>query len=72
MRFFQKRSQKSKIYDHAGGHLILEEAGGRVTDLDGKRIDLSQGRTLVANYGFIAARPEIHTKALEAIKSLIE
>lgn len=33
-------------WDHAGGVLIFEEAGGKVTDLDGKAIDFSKGRKM--------------------------
>lgn len=33
-------------WDHAGGVLIYEEAGGKVTDLDGKAIDFTTGRKM--------------------------
>lgn len=33
-------------WDHAGGVLIYEEAGGKVTDLDGKAIDFRRGRKM--------------------------
>jgi 3'(2'), 5'-bisphosphate nucleotidase len=69
MRFFADRNRKSQIYDHAGGHLVVTEAGGKVTDLGGKDIDFTVGRRLVANYGFIAAEPEIHAKVLDAVKA---
>ena len=32
------------IWDHVGGMLLFQEAGGNITDLDGKDIDLSHGR----------------------------
>jgi 3'(2'), 5'-bisphosphate nucleotidase len=39
-------------WDHAGGVLIYEEAGGKVTDLDGKAIDFSTGRKMSASKYF--------------------
>ena len=39
---------QEKIWDQAAGSIIIEEAGGRVTDLDGKRLDFTQGRTPVS------------------------
>ena len=37
---------REKIWDQAAGSIVVEEAGGRVTDLDGKPLDFSHGRTL--------------------------
>jgi 3'(2'), 5'-bisphosphate nucleotidase len=31
---------REKIWDHAAGSLIIEEAGGRVTDMNGQLLDL--------------------------------
>ena len=36
-------------WDHAGGVLIYEEAGGKVTDLDGLSIDFTTGRKMSAS-----------------------
>ncbi|KAK5169188.1 uncharacterized protein LTR77_006497 [Saxophila tyrrhenica] len=46
MRIFKFASWRSNMWDHAGGVLIFEEAGGKVTDLEGKRIDFSRGRKM--------------------------
>jgi 3'(2'), 5'-bisphosphate nucleotidase len=35
--------QSERIWDHAAA-LVVERAGGRVTDFEGKRIDFSKGR----------------------------
>ncbi len=35
---------REKIWDQAAGSLVIEMAGGRVTDLDGKPLDFSHGR----------------------------
>lgn len=59
---------REKIWDQAAGSIIVEEAGGRVTDLDGKILDFSQGRTLKNNRGICASNGVLHDKALEALK----
>lgn len=61
---------KEKIWDQAAGSIVCEEAGGRVTDLDGKPLDFTQGRTLSKNRGILATNDLLHEKALQAIKSV--
>lgn len=48
IRIFKYASWRSNMWDHAGGVLIFEEAGGKVTDLEGKAIDFSRGRKMVS------------------------
>lgn len=48
IRIFKYASWRSNMWDHAGGVLIFEEAGGRVTDLEGRSIDFSKGRKMVS------------------------
>jgi len=57
-----------KIWDHAAGVLIVEEAGGRVTDLNGAMLDFSQGERLSANHGILAANDRLHGPALTAVR----
>ena len=59
---------REKIWDQAAGSIIVEEAGGIVTDLEGKPLDFSQGRTLKENRGICATNGLLHGKALEALK----
>jgi 3'(2'), 5'-bisphosphate nucleotidase len=47
--------------------LLFEEVGGRITDVDGKEIDLAAGRKLEANFGFVAAPRSIHHIVLRAV-----
>jgi HAL2 family 3'(2'),5'-bisphosphate nucleotidase len=49
-----------KIWDHAAGSLIVEEAGGVVTDISGKRFDFSQGRSLEKNRGVVVSNGPFH------------
>lgn len=61
---------REKIWDHAAGSLIVEEAGGVVTDILGKRLDFSVGKTLANNRGIFASIPAIHNRVLGIIKEL--
>jgi 3'(2'), 5'-bisphosphate nucleotidase len=67
--FPKKPKYKEKIWDQAAGSLVVEEAGGKVTDLDGKPLDFTQGRTLVKNRGVLASNTYLHDAALQAIKT---
>lgn len=60
---------KEKIWDQAAGALICEEAGGCITDLDGKPLEFTHGRTLAANRGVLASNSHLHAAALQAIQA---
>ncbi|MGD2088190.1 MAG: 3'(2'),5'-bisphosphate nucleotidase [Candidatus Aminicenantes bacterium] len=62
---------REKIWDHAAGSLVVEEAGGVVTDIFGKKLDFSAGKTLKNNSGVFASVPYIHGRILEIIKELV-
>jgi 3'(2'), 5'-bisphosphate nucleotidase len=57
------------IWDHAAGAICVEEAGGRVTDLDGKPLDFGRGRALTANRGIVATNGALHDAVLAAVKT---
>jgi 3'(2'), 5'-bisphosphate nucleotidase len=59
------------IWDQAAGSLIVEEAGGMVTDLYGKTLDFSQSPRLVKNLGVLASNGILHSAALEALKQVL-
>ncbi|KZT30246.1 3(2),5-bisphosphate nucleotidase HAL2 [Neolentinus lepideus HHB14362 ss-1] len=63
---------KEKIWDHAPGSVLIEEAGGIITDSRGEPLDFGLGRTLGENYGFIAAGKDVHAKVLAAVKQAKE
>jgi 3'-phosphoadenosine 5'-phosphosulfate (PAPS) 3'-phosphatase len=48
--------------------LVIEEAGGRVTDLAGQPLDFTCGRRLLRNMGMLASNGLLHRAALEAIQ----
>jgi 3'(2'), 5'-bisphosphate nucleotidase len=65
-----KLDYREKIWDQAAGSVIVEEAGGTVTDLDGKRLDFSRGRTLKENRGICASNGRLHDQALKALRGV--
>lgn len=67
MRLPTRADYEEKIWDHAAGALIVEEAGGRVSDIDGEPLDFTQGRTLRGNRGVLATNGLLHAAVLAAI-----
>lgn len=58
---------KEKIWDHAAGSIIVEEAGGVVTDIKGNPLDFSRGSKLEGNTGILATTPGLKDEILEII-----
>jgi 3'(2'), 5'-bisphosphate nucleotidase len=58
---------RERIWDHAAGALIVEEAGGRVTDMHGRPLDFASGRQMHHNQGIIASNGSLHAAALAAL-----
>lgn len=61
---------REKVWDQAAGSIVVEEAGGRVSDLDGKPLDFSQGRTLANNRGVLATNGSLHEAFLAGLKEI--
>ncbi|KAI1354508.1 carbohydrate phosphatase [Xylaria sp. FL0043] len=68
---YRKRERTGKIWDHAGAMLLFEELGGKITDIDGKDIDLTAGRKLTENHGFVAAPRDIHDIVLKTVHGVL-
>jgi 3'(2'), 5'-bisphosphate nucleotidase len=58
---------RENIWDHAAGSLIVEEAGGRVTDMYGQPLDFASGRKMLHNRGVIVSNGLLHTAVIEAL-----
>ena len=72
LRLPVRKDYEEKIWDHAAGTLLVLEAGGEVTDSNGKSLDFSRGRTLKMNKGVIAAARNIHVQVLDAVKKTLQ
>jgi 3'(2'), 5'-bisphosphate nucleotidase len=59
-----------KIWDHAGGALVVQEAGGRVTDVEGRPLEFNRGRQLEANRGVIVTNGRLHDAVLDALREV--
>lgn len=62
---------RENIWDHAAGYLVVEEAGGRVTDVHGKPLDWSQGKRLENNLGVLATNGVLHDEVVQTLQKLI-
>jgi 3'(2'), 5'-bisphosphate nucleotidase len=57
--------------DHAPGCILVEEAGGTVTDSRGEPLNFGLGRTLGENFGVVAAGNDVHTRVLAAVQRVL-
>lgn len=69
---YKKKTRVGKVWDHAGAMLLFEEAGGKITDVLGRDIDLSKGRKMVENFGFVAAPKNMHAKVLQVVHDVLK
>lgn len=70
IRLPTRADYEEKIWDHAAGALVAQEAGAVVTDIHGHRLDFSQGATLKRNRGVVCATPHYHPAIVDAIATL--
>ena len=47
--------------------LVVEEAGGRVTDIHGRRLDFAGGAKMVENRGVVVSNGRIHDAVLKEL-----
>ena len=69
LRLPTRADYREKIWDHAGGVLVVQEAGGRVTDVDGRDLDFSCGGELSRNRGVVVSNGQFHDAILAAVAS---
>ncbi|MDA0323305.1 MAG: inositol monophosphatase family protein [Verrucomicrobia bacterium] len=63
-------TRKECVWDHAAGVIIVEEAGGKVTDVEGSPLDFTVGDTLAENRGIIATNGAIHEEVLGVVSAI--
>ncbi|MDY7076676.1 MAG: 3'(2'),5'-bisphosphate nucleotidase [Chloroflexota bacterium] len=56
-----------KIWDHAAGALIVEEAGGCVTDMHGYPLDFASNYRMYDNRGVVVSNGALHMAVVEAL-----
>lgn len=66
---FARSTYKEKIWDHAAGVLLVQEAGGVVTDAGGRPLDFSRGIFLEGlDRGIVACSgSDLHDKIISAV-----
>lgn len=58
---------RENIWDHAAGAIVVEEAGGRTSDMYGKPLDFSAGTKLFQNRGIVVSNGSLHEAVLAAL-----
>ncbi len=71
LRFPTSKEYREKIWDHAAGMIVVEEAGGTVTDARGNPLDFGHGRILDNSAGIIATNGPIHDAVLEVVSRFV-
>ncbi|MGK7901818.1 MAG: 3'(2'),5'-bisphosphate nucleotidase [Hormoscilla sp.] len=59
---------RENIWDHAAGAIVVEEAGGRVTDMHGQPLNFADGVKMVNNRGVVVSNGTIHDTVLAALQ----
>lgn len=59
-----------RIWDHAAGYLVVTEAGGRVSDVEGRPLAFDQGPGLAKNRGVIVTNGHLHDDVLAALSAV--
>lgn len=70
LRLPTRKGYVERIWDHAAGSIIAEQAGCVVTDVRGRALDFGLGRGLEANTGVVVAPRGLHERIIGAIRDL--
>jgi 3'(2'), 5'-bisphosphate nucleotidase len=68
LRLPTRKDYREKIWDHAGGVLVVQEAGGIVTDVTGKPLDFTHGAELAVNHGVAVSNGLLHAQVIDALR----
>ena len=61
---------RENIWDHAAGALIVEEAGGQVSDMFGRPLDFVSAAQMEDNRGVVVSAREIHARVIDALRGM--
>jgi len=62
---------RENIWDHAAGAIVIEEAGGTVTDVYGRSLNWTRGRRLEDSVGVVATNGHLHDAVITALAALL-
>ena len=58
---------REKIWDHAAGSIVVEEAGGQVSDMFGRPLDFGSDAVMHTNRGAVVSNGDIHEAAISQL-----
>lgn len=58
---------RENIWDHAAGAIVVEEAGGRVSDMYGQPLNFADGSKMMNNRGVVVSNGTIHDRVIAAL-----
>ena len=61
---------RENIWDHAAGALIVEEAGGQVSDMFGRPLDFVSAAQMEDNRGVVVSTREVHAQVIDALRDM--
>jgi 3'(2'), 5'-bisphosphate nucleotidase len=64
-------SYRENIWDHAAGAIVVEEAGGRVSDMYGKPLEFAANAKMLNNRGIIASCSDIYDAVLAVLREKV-
>ncbi|KAI0561239.1 3'(2'),5'-bisphosphate nucleotidase SAL1 [Gracilaria domingensis] len=68
---FPRMGYVENVWDSAPAAIIVEEAGGRVTDGKGKPLNFSLGRTMDNEDGIVATNGIVHDQVISAVQQVM-
>lgn len=71
LRLPRNTEYREKIWDHAAGVLVVQEAGGRITDVSGADLDFGEGPLLDRNGGIVVTNGHLHDAVLDATRRVL-
>ncbi len=69
--YLRLKSRHEHIWDHMPGIIIAQEGGAVVTDIHGKRLDLTAGSDLVRNQGILVSKCIDHAAAVAGLRHVL-
>ncbi len=62
---------REKVWDHAAGSLVVEAAGGKVTDMFCRPLDFGSSVRMEGNRGVVVSNGHVHDAVIEALSKTV-